>query len=117
MADWLFSTGRLGDPNGSKSIGNQLLDYTGIIPEIKLPDRFQLAAELEHFVESLPLNQVILLTYMDFVVMQLYYCSNPFDNSLIFALAGIRGRLPTKCSNFVANWSLSGKSISDMILV
>ena len=43
---------RSGDAN---SIGNRLLAYTGIIPEIKLPDRVQLATKLEHFVGSLPL--------------------------------------------------------------
>ena len=56
MAHWLFSAGHLGDPNGSKSIGNQLLDYIGIIPEINLLDRVQLAAELEYFFESRPLK-------------------------------------------------------------
>ena len=40
-----------GDAN---SIGNRLLAYTGIIPEINLPDRVQLATKLEHFVGSLP---------------------------------------------------------------
>ena len=56
MAHGIFSTDHLGDPNDSKSIGNQLLAYTRIIPEIDLPDRVQLAAELEYFFESLPLK-------------------------------------------------------------
>ena len=53
MANWIFSTGHLGDPKDSKSIGNQFLGYTGIIVEINLSDRVQLATKLEHFVESL----------------------------------------------------------------
>ena len=56
MAHWFVSAGHLGGPNDSKSIGNQLLGYTGIIPEINLPDRVQLATKLEHFVGSLPLK-------------------------------------------------------------
>ena len=38
----------------ANSIGNRLLAYTGIIPEINLPNRVQLATKLEHFVGSLP---------------------------------------------------------------
>ena len=38
----------------SESMGNRLLAYTGIISEINLPDRVQLATKLEHFVGSLP---------------------------------------------------------------
>ena len=50
MAHWIFSTDHLGDPNDSKSIGNQLLAYTQIISEINLPDRVQLVTKLEHLV-------------------------------------------------------------------
>ena len=44
------------DSGYANSIGNRLLSYTGIMPEIKLPDRVQLATKLEHFVGSLPLK-------------------------------------------------------------
>ena len=69
MANWIFSTGRLGDPNDSKSIGNQLLAYTRIIPEINLPHRVQLATKLEHFVGSLPLKSG-LFAYMHAFFLQ-----------------------------------------------
>ena len=54
MVHWYFSAKHLCGPNDSKSIANRLLAYTGIIPEINLPDRVQLATKLEHFVGSLP---------------------------------------------------------------
>ena len=38
------------------SIGNQLLTYQNVVPEIDLPNRVQLVPELEHFVGSLPLK-------------------------------------------------------------
>ena len=55
LAQCIFSVGHLGGPKGSKSIGNQLLAYIGIIPEINSLDRVQLATKLEHCVGSLPL--------------------------------------------------------------
>ena len=54
LAQWLFPDGHLGDPNASKSIGNQLLGYIRIIPEINLPDRVQIVTKLEHFVGGFP---------------------------------------------------------------
>ena len=45
----IFSTGHLGGPNDSKSIGNQLLWYIGVRPQINLPNRVQLVSELERF--------------------------------------------------------------------
>ena len=55
MAHGIFSTDHLGDPNDSKSIGNQLLAYIRIIPEINLPNRVQLGTKLDHLARSLPL--------------------------------------------------------------
>ena len=49
LVDCFFSAGHLDGPNDSKSIGNQLLGYIGVIPELYLPDRLQLGLELEHF--------------------------------------------------------------------
>ena len=44
------------DPLDAKSIGNRLLSYIDVIPEIDLPNRVQLVPELEHFVGRPPKN-------------------------------------------------------------
>ena len=48
------TSGQLGGPDDSQSMGNRLLGYAGDIPGINLPDRVQLATELGHFVGGLP---------------------------------------------------------------
>ena len=50
----MSSSGQLGGPNDSQSMGNRLLSYAGDIPGLNLPDRVQLVAELGHFVGGLP---------------------------------------------------------------
>ena len=52
----MSSSGQLGGPNDSQSMGNRLLRCAGDIPGINLPDRVELVAELGHFVGGLPSN-------------------------------------------------------------
>ena len=52
----MSSSGQLGGPNDSQSMGNRLLGYAGDIPGINLPDRVELVTELGHFVGGLPSN-------------------------------------------------------------
>ena len=52
----MSSSGQLGGPNDSQSMGNRLLSCAGDIPGINLPDRVELVAELGHFVGGLPSN-------------------------------------------------------------
>ena len=57
--NWNFlmsSSGQLGGPNDSQSMGNRLLSCAGDIPGINLPDRVELVAKLGHFVRGLPSN-------------------------------------------------------------
>ena len=48
------TSGQLGGPNDSQSMGNRLLTCAGDISGINLPDRVQLVTELGHFVGGLP---------------------------------------------------------------
>ena len=50
------SSGHLGGPDNSQSMGNRLLSCAGDIFGIALSDRVQLVTELGHFVGGLPSN-------------------------------------------------------------
>ena len=52
LVDRITSCEYLGCPNHSKSSGNRLLDVISVIPQLKLPDRVELATDLTHFVCS-----------------------------------------------------------------
>ena len=111
------SSGHLGGPGDSQSMGNRLLSNAGDIFEINLPDRVELVTELGHFVGGLPPNPaeagmssisafrcIFNVFSMDF----LNICPTWDD---IPVSAGFEGRPPTKWPSSATNSTLSGKFI------
>ena len=52
------STGHLGGPDDSQSMGNRLLTCAGDISGINLPDRVQLVTKFKHFATRSHINPV-----------------------------------------------------------